>query len=247
VVVIGNAEGSEWLGVRDILREALAVGRGHFWGVVLPAVVIFVPLTTLDTCAEYLAEDSTSGSRGAVIEAVSVAGTSGLLFGWVLYVGLLDSLVGSHYFGRPHRPLGRRLRELPYARLIAADIVVSVLVLIGVGLLVVPGLVVLALLGITGSVIVVERRGVVDALIRSARLVKPHFVTALSLIALPFLAEQTIEDLMLTVWPSSLWAGVLVSIGLTLVVAVTVSLIEVVLAHELIARDRVRRAPDRSR
>jgi hypothetical protein len=42
---------------------------------------------------------------------------------------------------------------------------------------------------------------------------------------------------MLLVWPHNLWAGALVAIGLTLCVGVSVSLIEVVFANELIARD----------
>jgi hypothetical protein len=39
------------------------------------------------------------------------------------------------------------------------------------------------------------------------------------------------------VWPHNLWDGALVAIGLTLCVGVSVSLIEVVFANELIARD----------
>ena len=110
------------------------------------------------------------------------------------------------------------------------------LVVIGSGLFVVPGLLALTVFGIVGPVIVIERRGVVGAFMRSARISVPHILIAFGAVALPFLSEQAIEDLMLLVWPNNLWDGALVAIGLTLCLGVAVSLIEVVFANELIAR-----------
>jgi hypothetical protein len=232
---------SERLSLWLIVRKALATGRERFWAVMLPAAVLFVPLTLLDTYVEHFADERTrdSSAAGALVEVFSLAGTSGLLFGWVLYTGLLDTIVGAHQFGRPEEPLRERLRNLPYVRLIGASIVLDMLVIIGSGLLVVPGLLALTLFGIVGPVIVIERRGVLDAFIRSARISLPHISIAFGAIALPFLAEQAIEDLMLIVWPNNLWDGALVAIGLTLCVGVSVSLIEVVFANELVARDPV--------
>ena len=71
------------------------------------------------------------------------------------------------------------------------------LVIIGSGLFVVPGLFALTVFGIVGPVIVIERLGAVEAFIRSARLSLPHIIIAFGAIALPFLSEQAIEDLML--------------------------------------------------
>ena len=236
-VAAGRA--SERLTLRLIIHKALATARERFWAVMLPAVVLFVPLTFLDTYLEHFADEQTSESSpaGVLVKVFSLAGTSGLLFGWVLYTGLLDTIVGAHQFGRPEEPVRRRLRNLPYMRLIGASIVLDLLVIIGSGLFVVPGLFALTVFGIVGPVIVIERRGVVGAFIRSARLSVPHLIIAFGAIALPFLVEQTIEALMLLVWPHNLWAGALVAIGLTLCVGVSVSLIEVVFANELIARD----------
>lgn len=236
---VAPGRASERLSLRLIVRKALATARERFWAVMLPAVVLFVPLTVLDTYVEHFADEHTrdSSAAGALVAVFSLAGTSGLLFGWVLYTGLLDTVVGAHQFGRPGEPLRRRLRTLPYLRLIGASIVLDMLVVIGSALFVVPGLLALTLFGIVGPVIVIERRGVVNAFIRSARISLPHIVIAFGAIALPFLAEQAIEDLMLIVWPNNLWEGALVAIGLTLCVGVSVSLIEVVFANELIARD----------
>jgi hypothetical protein len=229
---------SERLSLRLIVEKALATARERFWAVILPAVVLFVPLTLLETYVEHFADEQTSESSaaGVLVKVLSLAGTSGLLFGWVLYTGLLDTIVGAHHFGRAEEPLRMRLRTLPYLTLIGASIVLDLLVVVGSGLFVVPGLLALTVFGIVGPVIVIERRGVVSAFIRSARLSLPHIGIAFGAIALPFLAEQAIEDLMLLVWPHNLWESALVAIGLTLCVGVSVSLIEVVFANELIAR-----------
>ena len=227
------------LSVRLVYREASDTARGRFWEVVTPALVIFVPLTLIDTYAEHLAAEREGDTSllGAFIQTFSLAGASGLLFGWVVFAGLLDAEVGSHHFGREPMTLGQRLRHLPLRRLIIANVLVSFIVVIGATLLVVPGLVALTLFGIVGPLIVSERLGVLAALRRSVHLVRRHLWVAFAAIALPFLAEQLIEDGMLTIWPSNIWESALVSIALTLVVGVAVALVEVVLAYELITRE----------
>ena len=79
------------------------------------------------------------------------------------------------------------------------------------------------------------------ALRRSVHLVRRHLWVAFAAIAVPFLAEQLIEDGMLTIWPSNIWESALVSIALTLIVGVAVALVEVVLAYELITREEPER------
>jgi hypothetical protein len=227
------------LSVRLVYREASDTARGRFWEVITPALVIFVPLTLIDTYAEHLAAEREGDTSllGTLIQTFSLAGASGLLFGWVVFAGLLDAEVGSHYFGRERMTLGERLRHLPLSRLIAANVLVSIIVVVGSAFLVIPGLVALTLFGIVGPLIVSERLGVFAALRRSAHLVREHLRVAFAAIAAPFLAEQLIEDGMLTIWPSNIWESALVSIALTLVVGVAVALVEVVLAYELITRE----------
>ena len=59
----------------------------------------------------------------------------------------------------------------------------------------------------------------------------------------PFLAEQLLEDLIVVVRDGRLWVDILFAIGLNVVVGAAVSLVEVVLAHELMARDRLPARP----
>jgi hypothetical protein len=214
--------------------------RFCFWRVTIPAVLIFVPLTVLDVLAEHAADDHTADTSalGELVYALSLASTSGLLFGWVVYAGLLDSLVGAQHFGHREVPVHTALRDLPYRRLIVANVIITVLVVVGTLFLAVPGLIAWTLFGVVGPVIVIEGRGALSALGRSARLVLRHAWLAIVLITLPIVGEQTLEDLVVTVRETSLWLELLAAVGLTLVVGVAVSLVEVVLAHELIARDR---------
>jgi hypothetical protein len=149
--------------------------------------------------------------------------------------------VGAQHFGHHDVPVGTAIRELPYGRLVVANVVITVLVVIGTLLVAVPGMITLTLFGIVGPVIVIERRGVFSALGRSARLVVRHPWLAFVAITLPFVGEQVLEDLVVTVRDSSLWLELLAAIGLTLFVGVAVSLVEVVLAHELISRDQASR------
>jgi hypothetical protein len=109
------AEARATLNLRLVLREAADTGRGRFWAVFIPPVVIFVPLTLLDTWAEHLAAQREGDPSwiGVAVATFSLAGASGLLFGWVVFAGLLDAVVGSHQFGHENLPLPQRLRRLP--------------------------------------------------------------------------------------------------------------------------------------
>ena len=103
-----GAEARAPLSVRLVYREASETARGRFWEVITPALVIFVPLTVIDTYAEHLDAERQGDTSllGALIQTVSLAGASGLLFGWVVFAGLLDAEVGSRRRSRLQRRAG---------------------------------------------------------------------------------------------------------------------------------------------
>jgi hypothetical protein len=92
--------------------------------------------------------------------------------------------------------VGQVVRTLPWARLVAADILVAVLLGIGLLALVVPGLVILNLCAVVGPVIEIERRSVLGSLRRSAHLVRLHFWWVGLLITVPVAALGEIESLL---------------------------------------------------
>jgi hypothetical protein len=82
---------------------------------------------------------------------------------------------------------------MPWWRLVAADVLVSVLVVVGFVLLIVPGLVALTRLAVTGPVIEIEHRRVLAALRRSARLTRRHAPTVLLLATAPLVVVAELE------------------------------------------------------
>jgi hypothetical protein len=139
-------------------------------------------------------------------------------------------------------PIRRVLTSLPYVRLIAANLVVALVVGLGLVLFVVPGVAAMTLLGIVGPLVNIERLSVREALRRSVRLVRPRFWLAFVSITVPVLAEEALEHPVTSaLWNESFLVGFLVNVGFALAVGATVGLLEVTLAHDLIARDRMER------
>ncbi len=256
-----EAYGSPWLGswtvgpltLGSLVRRALGAYRAEFLRVAVPAVCVFVPLAVLDAAVDHATDDwqrSEGGAPSLAVLALVLVSTSAGLFGVTFYAGLLEALVGFREFGRPERPVRQVLRTLPYARLILANIVVAVTVVTGLALLVVPGLVAYTLLAIVGPVINIEGLAVRAALRRSVRLIRPRFWLAFSAATVPLLFETWVEGGLHRIWEVGLLAGIGIHAVFAVVVGATVGLLEVTLAHELIARDAeatrtvARRAPE---
>jgi hypothetical protein len=143
------------------------------------------------------------------------------LVGATFIAGFFCRSVGAAEHGLPEETTWEVLRDQPYSRLIRADLLVTASVGVGtfllllpaaaalsaldIGgspillLLIVPGIVILNLLGLVGSAIKLERRTVIDAFRRSAQVVRPHFWTVFALITVPLLvgseAATRVQDL----------------------------------------------------
>jgi hypothetical protein len=231
----------------SLVRAALATYREDFGRIAALAVAVFVPLSLVETFVEWAADaydklgDDTV--RIAVL-AITFAGTSAAVFGITFFAGALDRMVGARRFGHEDMPLKVVLRTLPYRSLILANLVVLVVVEVGFLLLVVPGAIAMTLLSIVGPLINIEGHGVREALRHSVRLVRPRFWLAFFGITVPILLEEGLTHSLTTaVWAESLLAGFLVNVVFALLVGATVGLLEVTLAHALIARDRLERDP----
>jgi hypothetical protein len=87
------------------------------------------------------------------------------------------------------------LRTLPWGRLIGADVLVAVLVVLGLLLLVIPGLILFNLLALVGPVIEVENLKIMAAIRRSTHLVRGHFWSVALLATLPVAIAGEIETL----------------------------------------------------
>jgi len=141
------------------------------------AVVIFVPLGLLEAVsvnAELGSRDFGSGLVlvGALLAALAIVGTS--LFGEIFYSGAIAVLLTDDYDGEP--PSLRHIsRHLRYGRLLVVDAIFAIVVVVGLLLLVVPGVVFYIWFGLAGAVVEIERSGVRAAFARSRALVRGRF------------------------------------------------------------------------
>lgn len=141
------------------------------------ALLVFVPLGLLEAIsvnADLHTRDFGSGLLvfGIFVAALALVGTS--LFGEIFYSGAVAVTLVHSEDGRA--PSLREIaRHLAWWRLLAVDLLFAAMVLVGLVLLVVPGIVLYIWFGLAGSVVEIERPGVREALRRSRELVRGHF------------------------------------------------------------------------
>jgi len=213
--------------------------------IVIAAVVVFAPIdlvVTLSTLAARRAAENADALSLAVwlsSTAVSVAGTTLSL---VFFAGVIDRIVAVDQHGHDDLPLLHILRRLPTTRLILASALATALILLGLLLLVVPGFILMVLFAIVGPLIVIEDLRVWTGLRRSAALVWPHFFLAFAVVLVPTMLEEE--------WTSWLERFVLydnpiahlaIDVASTIFVGGLIGVVEVTLAHALIADRRRRR------
>lgn len=148
------------LSVGENLREVFSIYRGQAGALLPVAFWLFLGVAVL----EVLLADS-----AAVLIAIPVS-----LAVTFLYQGMVVGLVQDVQDGRRDSTVSDLMRSaLPVLLpLIGAGFIVGLGVALGLVLLVVPGLFLLTIWAVTAPVIVVERRGVFEALGRSRQLVR---------------------------------------------------------------------------
>jgi hypothetical protein len=227
------------LPVREIIASAARAGRRNLWRIAGLAVVVSVAIALVDIAVTDLIDHSnlpltTFGELSS--SAVSVLGA-------VFLSGFLCRIVGEAEHDGEGASLGEVVRTLPWLRLVLADLLVVLLVVIGLLALVIPGLAALSLFAVVGPVIEIENQRVRTALRRSVHLVWPYFwwVTLLATVPLALSSEleylapepntvaEILEDLAIR------------GVGLGLLEAV-IGLVLVELCYRLIALDAERTA-----
>jgi ABC-type multidrug transport system fused ATPase/permease subunit len=139
----------------------------------------------------------------AVIAAVLVSASSvlvilAILVGVVfstLYAGMVVELVSDVQDGRRDHSVGQLFGAVTgvVLPLILAGLVVGILVAIGLVLLIVPGLFALTIFAVVAPSIVVERKGVGEALGRSRELVRGNAMSVFGVIVVVFLLTVVVS------------------------------------------------------
>jgi hypothetical protein len=222
----------EPLRARNILKTSRDVYRGNFARIAATAIVVFGAVAVIDTVLTARA----ANEHQPLLRASLVGAAAFLSLGSTFYAGLLDRLVGAQAFGHPEEKASRVLRSLPYRRLLAADVALTILTAAASLFLLVPGLVVFTLLALVGPLINIEDLSVRAAFRRSSQLVRRHFWLVALLVTAPVAAEGELEAAVeLAVHGESLVLAFLVHGLFGAVVGAAVGLVEVTLAYRLTA------------
>jgi len=178
--------------------------------------------------------------EGRVVLTLVVAALAAVLtnLGTIVYAGVLDELVGSVIRDGRRPSIAEAARSLPIWHLIGADLAVTSLVGLTSALGVLPGFVLMAMLGIVGPLVNIERIRAIPAVGRSLRLTARHLWLTLLTIGIPLAVEVAAHHWLLHVrHEADVVTEIAVAIPLILTVGAFVGLSEVELAYALLARD----------
>lgn len=243
----GSSTGGQRVGTgarltkRRVLREMVQAYRNH-WAFLLGAgLLVFVPVSLIEALDPITDVDTDEVDPVTAVEASALVAAQAVttLVASVLYAGIVAAAVGARRAGTaPHLP--SLARRLPYARLIAADLLLAGVVVVGLVLLILPGLVLLTWFALVGPAIEIEHRRVTDAFRRSRVLVRRHSWLVGVLVVPALFAEELIAGAVESGAVSAIgdtflseWAGGLLG---NLLTAPIFALAVVVLFYEL--RDR---------
>jgi hypothetical protein len=228
--------------IRSVFATSLDVYRRRFLRVGATAVAVFVPIGLVEAGLHAWKEHAHLMQHTShlliILVLTPVVGFLSL-FGEVFFTGVLDESVGADFANRPMPGVKEIARRLPWISLFVADFLVSVLTQIGTEALVIPGMVLFTAFSIVGPIVNIEHLGPIESLMRSAKLVWPHFWTAAACVLVPTTLLTFVGDWFVEAAGHSPFISVLIfAILLSLSLAAFVGLTAVVLAHALVTEDR---------
>lgn len=184
-----GARGGQRLRPGGIVVAAARAARRDWWRILGVAVPLSLVGAGLEIVIDHYVDPS-----DAMLSLGTALGSSGVTTaGTVLLAGFVCRLVGASAHGQESLTFGQVARSLLWWRLIAADLLVTLAVVCGLVLLVLPGLAALTLLAVVGPVIEIEHRRLFAAFRRSAQLTRRHIWTALLLATVPVVVVAGLE------------------------------------------------------
>jgi hypothetical protein len=235
---------------RPIAVAVVRTGRRHAWRILAVSIVVSAVTVAAELVADRLLDRTALAT--ALFGSLSTSTVS--LLGAVFLSGFLCRLVsatehgdtehgdtehGDTEHGAHDTRIRDVLRSLPWGSLVLADLLTTLIIVVGLVALVIPGLAAITLLAVVGPVIEIEHRHPAAGLRRSAHLVRPHFWRVVAFATLPLLLSNGIvailpdpsgtTDVVTTLIVRSIVEGILDSV---------VGLLLVELCFRLMAADR---------
>lgn len=251
--VTASGHGSR-LEVGSVLRRSWEVWRGSWRLFVAAAAIVQTPVALAAVAAAWATQVDVRSPRSWQFGAVAVAVVVWATLGHHAVLAIAERIEAAKLAGRPPRR-DRLLRDLPWRRLVFADVVVLAAVGAGIALLVIPGVVLAALLAPAFVLLAMERGPVLFTLQRSCQLVRRDFVatallvggawalTQLAGVALATLGEIVHTGAIVEVVSQFAVNIVLGSLGAVVVVITTFELVAAEAASESGASDGVLAQP----
>jgi hypothetical protein len=172
------------------IAEAWRLWRNNLGQLGLIAFVTAVPVVAIVETILYQLDIRPSPlARGALV----LVGIAVGCLGEALVAGLAEHLLRHDHIGLEPRPLLHHLRSLPVATLTALALIIGSAVIIGLSLLIVPGLVAFAWLCIASPAASFERQGVRAALRTSVTLVRGQFWPVATLSTATFVPTAIVQ------------------------------------------------------
>ena len=183
------------LTVSGIFGAAVELYRRYPLRVAGLAVLVFLPVELLEEfVAEHTASPSASFGEAVAKIAPQLVSAALTLLAEITYTGLIDLTAEATLEHRPVPAVETALQDLPYVRLLAVALLASLLALVGLVLLVVPGLIVAVLTCIAGTVAIRDTRLPHAIIVRSARLVRPYWRLAAVVFLVPPILGSLADD-----------------------------------------------------
>ena len=185
-----SAEAPAKLDVRAVTREMARLYRAHWLLLTLLAIVVLVPQSILDAAfgdieIERISSIADIGKLAAIPLAVAIN-----LGGEAFYSGVVAA-VALHWRAGARRPPIREIaRRIPYGSLIAIDLVIALGTMVGLVLLVVPGIVFATYTFTSSALVEVRGLGVRPALREGFRIVRGNFWRVLAIAVTVYVATE---------------------------------------------------------
>lgn len=179
-----------------VLRDIARTCREQWRLLLVAGVVVFVPLGLIEALDERIQEidlDEVGDLAALAVVGVAFGHAGTALMGEVFYSGIVAAGVTGTRRGERHT-LGAIARRIPYGRLVLVDLLFALIVIMGILLLVVPGIVFMVWFGLAGPIVEIEKRGPLAALRRSRDLVRGSFWRVLAIVAPIGLATNALVD-----------------------------------------------------
>lgn len=198
--------------LRSTVRRAIGTHRGAWGTIAAAAAVALIPGAALQGLIQNEAVSKTDNP--ALFATLALAGGAAGMLGYFFLNGVIAQVVVARRRGTMHPGLGAIARGLPWARLIALDLLVTAGTAIGLLLLVVPGVVFVTRFGLAPVLVETDDLAVGAALRRSSEITRERQLLVLSCLVAPLaLVAAASYPIHLAVdallpWPGSVEWGV---------------------------------------